>query len=290
MTVLDPDLLKSFLAIADTGGYGPAASRVHKTQSTLSAQMKRLEQLLGVALFEKVGRRNVLTPEGHRLMQYARSIVHLNDEVVSAFKPRKANSSIKIGMSDDYAQAFLLPALARFSRRYPGVEVEVLTSDSRTLRDSDNPHGFDAIIASCKSGIGDLEVLRTDRLHWIGSRSRPPHDSQTIPLALWADGCAWRQMGLAALAKASRSYRIVHTTSNAPLLRSVVEEGLAITLGPEWYLSSGLTILPEMDRLCPLGEDSVGIKLLTSHASDSLPTFLDYLRTFFSSAPGQVTQ
>ncbi|MBU1335956.1 MAG: LysR family transcriptional regulator [Alphaproteobacteria bacterium] len=286
MTVLDPDFLRSFLAIADTGSYGTAATRVHKTQSTVSAQMKRLEELLDVALFERVGRRNLLTPEGNRLLHYARSIVRLNDETFGAFRPKQSRETIKLGMSDDYAQAFLLPALARFSQRYPQVEVEVLTTDSRSLRQEDETGGFDAIVASCSSGLGELEVLRTDRLHWIGRVGTSLHAEETIPLALWADGCAWREVGLAALAGSERAYRVMHTTSNAPLLRAVVAEGMAVTVGPDWYLAPGLTVLAEMDRCCPLGEDSVGMRVLNPVISESLSIFLDYLRICFRS-PGE---
>jgi DNA-binding transcriptional LysR family regulator len=283
MTVLDPDFLKSFLAIAETGNYSSAAVRVHKTQSTVSAQMKRLEELLEVPLFEKVGRRNLLTPEGVRLLQYAKSIVRLNEETVGAFRPRQTQGSIRVAMSDDYAQAFLVPALTRFSHRYPQVEVEILTSDARSLLQRPDSGDFDAIVASCNAGISDIEVLRTDRLHWIGANGTTLHAGETIPLALWADGCAWRQMCLTALARADRNYRILHTTSNAPLLRSVVGQGLAVTLGPDWYLTPGLSVLTDMDRLCPLGDDSVGIKVLNPSPAEPLVIFLDYLRSVFSS-------
>ena len=101
MIAIDPDFLRSFLAISDTGSYGAAAKRVNKTQSTVSAQMKRLEETLGVALFEKAGRRNLLSPEGLRLLQYAKSIVRLNEETVNPFRQVEATGAIKIGLSDD---------------------------------------------------------------------------------------------------------------------------------------------------------------------------------------------
>ena len=102
-----------------------------------------------------------------------------------------------------------------------------------------------------------------------------------LPLALWAEGCAWRSMALTALVRADRTYRIVHTTSNAPLLRAVVREGLAITVGPKWYLASGLALLDELNRTSPLGEDGVGLKVLAEQMSEPLAVFLDYLRSCF---------
>ena len=281
MLTLDADFLRSFLAISETGSYGAAAHRVNKTQSTVSAQMKRLEEMLGVSLFSKSGRRNLLTPEGLRLLEYAKSIVRLNEETVNAFLTPRPGGTVKLGICDDYAQAFLLPALSRFARRFPQVEVEILTTDSRSLRNRPDIDSFDAIIVSTKSGIEGVELLRMDQLYWIGSEAHDVQFQPRLPLALWSDGCAWRDMALAALAGAGRDYRIMHTTSNAPLLRAVVQNGLAVTIGPKWYLAPGLVELPELNRTCPLGEDGLGVKVLNPDLSEPLATFIDYVRTYF---------
>ena len=281
MIAIDPDFLRSFLAISDTGSYGAAAKRVNKTQSTVSAQMKRLEDALGVVLFEKAGRRNLLSPEGLRLLQYAKSIVRLNEETVNAFRQQEAVDAIKIGMCDDYAQAFLMPVLTRFARRYPQVEVEVFTTDTRSLRERSDLDSFHAIIASGNAGLDGLETLRRDRLYWIGAEDQTVHLEARMPLALWSEGCTWRGMGLAALAQADRPYRIGHTTSNASLLRAVVREGMAVTMGPKWYLAPGLTLLDDMNRTLPLGEDTVGLKVIAGEISEPLAVFLDYLRAGF---------
>lgn len=281
MIAIDPDLLRSFLAIVDAGSYGAAAKRVNKTQSTVSAQIRRLEDTLGIVLFDKVGRRNLLSPDGWRLLQYAKSIVRLNEETVNAFRKGDSTGAIKIGMCDDYAQAFLMPMLTRFARRYPQVEVEVFTADTRSLRERTDLDSFHVIIASGNAGVDGLETLRRDRLYWIGSEEHPVHLEPRVPLALWSEGCAWRGMGLAALAQADRPYRIVHTTSNASLLRAVVREGMAVTVGPKWYLAPGLTLLEDMNRTLPLGEDTVGLKVLADTTSEPLAVFLDYLRAGF---------
>lgn len=281
MLSLDPDYLRSFLAISETGSYGAAAARVHKTQSTISAQMKRLEDALGVTLFEKCGRRNAITPEGQRLLEYAKSIVRLNAETMNAFKAPKLKGAIKIGMSDDYAQAFLPPVLVKFAQDFPHIEVEIVTDDSTGLKKRSDLDSFDAAVVSCNSGFSDLETIRTDRLHWIGAEAHDVHHQPRLPIALWSDGCAWRAKTLAALAKADRPFRIVHTTSNAPLLRAVVKSGLAVTIGPKWYLAPGLRILGEMDRAYPLGEDALAIKIFNSDAQEPLEKFLDYIRTHF---------
>lgn len=288
MIALDPDFLRSFLAISDTGSYGAAALRVNKTQSTVSAQIKRLEEMLGVSLFEKAGRRNLLTAEGLRLREYAKSIVRLNEETVNAFRQTPPSGTIRIAMCDDYAQAFLVPALTRFTGQFPDVEVEVLTADTRSLRERPDFDSFDLVVVSSNSGMEGIEVLRTDKLHWIGGKDHMAHLEHRLPLALWSEGCTWRGMGLAALARSDRPYRIVHTTSNAPLLRAVVSQGLAVTIGPKWYLAPGLTVLDDLDRVCPLGDDGLGLKVLSNPASPPLAAFVDHLRVCFSRDPRPV--
>lgn len=281
MFSLDPDFLRSFLAICETGSYGAAAARVNKTQSTLSAQMKKLEETLGTNLFEKTGRRNTLSPAGSRLLAYAGPIVRLNDETINAFRPPAVSGAIKIGTSDDYAQSFLPPVLANFAATCPAVEVEVVTSDTRTLLARDDTETFDALLISTTYGDDGFEILRKDQLHWIGSDRHARHKAERIPLALWSDGCSWRAKALAALAQGGREWRMAYTTSNAPLLLATVRDGLGITIGPRWYLTPGLRIIEQMDAQCPLEKDGIGIRTRPGEKSPSLEAFLKEVRLHF---------
>ena len=282
MLSLDPDYLRSFLAIHEAGSYGAAAAEVNKTQSTVSAQMKRLEDMLGAALFEKQGRRNVLTPAGRRLLDYARPIVRLNDETVLAFRPPEISGTIRIGTCDDYAQAFLPPILMQFARTHSAVQVEVVTGTVGELDRRDREDPFDAqLISSCDPASPDVEPLRTDRLHWLGSERHCRHLDAVLPLALWADGCSWRAQALAVLAMAGREWRMAYTTSNAPLLVSTVRDGLGITAAPRWYLTPGISVLEDMDARYPLGEATIYIKTQKGSRSPALAAFLDYLKAHF---------
>src|SRR5580765_4524993 len=103
---LDVDLLKTFLAIADTGSFTRAAEEVHKTQSAVSMQMKRLEEVLSRPLFGRDGRAIRFTPDGERLIEYARRMVTLNDEAVSAFTQPELSGTVRFGTPDDYADRF----------------------------------------------------------------------------------------------------------------------------------------------------------------------------------------
>lgn len=281
MQSLDPDFLRSFLAICETGSYGAAAERVHKTQSTVSAQMKRLEEILGVSLFEKAGRRNTLSPAGLRLLEYARPLLRLNDETLSAFRPPAVSGTVRIGISDDYAQAFLPPVLSHFTRTHPAVDLEIVTGDSGNLVERAEDAAYDAVLISSYAQMEDIEILRTDPLHWIGSETVSPLQDACLPLALWSEGCSWRAKALAALAAAGRDWRLAYTTSNAPLLLSTVRDGIGVTVGPCWYLVPGVRVIEELDAQCPLGAGDIGIKITGDPDSAPLKAFLDLVRVQF---------
>lgn len=284
MLSLEPDFLRTFLAISETGGFASAAERVNKTQSTVSAQVRRLEEILDARLFEKQGRRNVLTTEGRKLMEYARSMVRLNDETIRAFRPPEVAGTIKIGTTDDYAQAFLPETLATFSRTYPGVDVEIVTGTSHVLEPRLRHEGFDAVILLGEEGDPDAEVLRTDQLHWVGAKGGCAHLDDPVPLALWAEGCAWRNMALAQLAARGRQWRLAYTTSNTPLLKATVRSQLGITVAPSWFVTEGLEVLEDLDRKYPLGKAQIGIKLRGGERSPALEAFLKHLRDHITPA------
>ena len=107
MHLLDIDQLRTFVAIADTGSFTRAAEIVHKTQSAVSMQMKRLEERVGKAIFERDGRLSKLTDEGERLLDYARRIVRLNAECMASFNEHELTGRVRLGLPDDYADRYL---------------------------------------------------------------------------------------------------------------------------------------------------------------------------------------
>lgn len=278
MFSLDPDFLRSFLAISETGSFGGAAEKVNKTQSTVSAQMKRLEDIVGVPLFEKEGRRNVLTAEGLKLLEYAASMVRLNDEALRAFRPPEMSGLIRLGAIDEYAQAFLPTTLKSFAAAHPNVHVEVETASTGHLRDLLAQGDLDVAIMSFRPGDTDVESLRSDRLHWIGSDTNGPQFTDPLPLCAWSTGCAWREMAIAALTRDGRTWRLALTTSNAALIALTVRDGLGLAVAPSWFITPGLRILDEMDACYPLGVAEIGIKRAPGAGSPATEVFIAHTK------------
>src|ERR1700746_3899224 len=131
-TLIDVDQLRTFIAIAETGSFTKAAEVVHKTQSAVSMQMKRLEERLARPIFARDGRASKLTEDGERLLDYARRIVKLNVETIAAFSD-ELTGRVRLGVPDDYADRYLPEIMARFSRAYPGVELTVICEPSSAL-------------------------------------------------------------------------------------------------------------------------------------------------------------
>ncbi|WP_421950652.1 LysR substrate-binding domain-containing protein [Pelagibacterium sp.] len=283
MFSLDPDFLRTFLAISETGSFGAAGEKVNKTQSTVSAQMKRLEEIVGVPLFEREGRRNVLTLDGLKLLEYAASMVRLNDEALRAFQPVEMSGNLRLGAIDEYAQAFMPGTLRTFGAAHPAVQVEVITGSTAQLRDMLAEGELDAAIISCRAGDSEMEMLRADRLHWIGGEGTSAHFADPLPFCAWSVGCSWREMASAALARDGRDWRLAVATSNAALIGLTVRDGLGVAVAPSWFVSPGLRILEEMDARYPLGIAEIGIKRSTSAANPMLDAFIAHVKSELSS-------
>ena len=130
---LDLDQLQTFVAIADAGSFTRAADEVHRTQSAVSMQMRRLEERIGKPLFQKDGRTNRLTEEGERLLSYARRMLRLNRETLAAFDDTSLEGQVRIGTPDDYADRFLPEIMGRFARSNPRVELSVICEPTANL-------------------------------------------------------------------------------------------------------------------------------------------------------------
>ena len=172
--MLDTDQLRSFLAIVDSGSFTKAAERVHKTQSAVSMHIRRLEEQLGCALFVKQGRGARLTDEGERLIEFARRIVQVEAGAMAALSRKGLRGAVRLGIPDDYAEAFLADILSRFNRRHPLVEVSVVCEASTELAPQVAAGALDLALITGVSSRGSIGPRVAARgAAWCGS---PPSD------------------------------------------------------------------------------------------------------------------
>jgi DNA-binding transcriptional LysR family regulator len=241
-TLLDPDQLRTLVAIADSGSFTRAADEVHKTQSAVSMQMKRLEETLGRPLFERDGRLSRLTPDGQRLVEFGRRLIRLNEEAVASFRAPGLSGHVRLGTPDDYV-ANLPELLARFARKHPRVEVTVLCEPTSELLPRIERGEVDLSIITYVAQAPRARVFRRERLLWVGSDRHCVHEEPVVPLALGRPDCNWRNAALLALDEVGRPHRLVFTSWNASVVGQAVLEGLAVSVLPESAIRAGMRVL-----------------------------------------------
>jgi DNA-binding transcriptional LysR family regulator len=257
--LLDIDQLRTFVAIADTGSFTRAAEIVHKTQSAVSMQMKRLEERVGRAIFERDGRQSKLTEEGERLLDYARRIVRLNAECIASFNDQELTGRVRLGLPDDYADRYLPEILARFARSNPRAEVTVMCEPTPHLMDRVQNGDLDLAIITHVDRRGPSEIVRAEQLLWVTSARHAVHEEALIPLALGRPTCDWRQSATEALERADRPFRILYVSWHSTAVGAAVVAGLAVSVLPESAVRSGMRILGPSDGFPALPSCKIGL-------------------------------
>lgn len=257
--ILDLDQLKTFVAICEAGSFTRAAEVVHKTQSAVSMQIRRLEERVGKPLFARDGRSSKLTDDGERLLAYARRMMRLNDEALSAFGEHELTGRVRLGTPDDYADRFLPEILARFSRSNPRVEVTVVCEPSPQLVELMHQHELDVAIITYVREKGPAEVVRREPLLWVTSQRHAVHEEPIVPLALGRPNCNWRRAAMEALDSVRRPHRILYASWNSTAVGAAVMAGLAVSVLPESALRPGMRVLGEADGFPRLPFCEIGV-------------------------------
>ena len=256
---LDLDQLQTFVAIADTGSFTRAADEVHRTQSAVSMQMRRLEERIGKPLFVKDGRTNRLTEEGDRLLAYARRMMRLNRETLAAFDDTSLEGQIRIGTPDDYADRFLPEIMGRFARSNPRVELSVICEPTANLAELIRRGQLDiALVTECDD-VRPVEIVRREPLLWVTSATHAVHEEAVLPLAVGRPNCAWRRAATEQLVAQNREYRILFTSWSAQVVIAAVLGGLAVSVLPECALRPGMRVLGEAEGFGALSDVQIGI-------------------------------
>jgi DNA-binding transcriptional LysR family regulator len=259
MHLLDIDQLRTFVAIADTGSFTRAADVVHKTQSAVSMQMKRLEERVGRAIFERDGRLSKLTDEGERLLDYARRIVRLNTECMASFNDNELVGRVRLGLPDDYADRYLPEILARFSRSNPKAEVTVMCEPTHNLIERVQHGDIDLAIITHVDRRGPSEIVRIEQLLWVTSARHSVHEETPIPLALGRPNCDWRHSATEALESADRPFRILYVAWHSTAVGAAILAGLAVSVLPESAVRPGMRILGPSDGFPALPSCKIGL-------------------------------
>ncbi|MEI9992508.1 MAG: LysR substrate-binding domain-containing protein [Rhizomicrobium sp.] len=251
VTNLPTELLRSFAAIVDTGSMAKATERVFVTQSALSLQIKRLEELLQRPLFLREGARKlVLTPAGTELLAYARQMLDINDQAVVSLRGEAVHGPVRVGMVQDFAEVLLSGVLRQFTLLHPEAQLEVRAAGTAELQEHLREGRLD--VALCVSPIEEREVIRRAQTLWIGDAALA--EREVLPLAVLTEPCAFRNIALKALEKADIAYRVVVQTPHLTGLRAAVAGGLGVTCRTPLFIGGAGLGAIESNRLPYLPE------------------------------------
>ncbi|HEY8289744.1 MAG TPA: LysR substrate-binding domain-containing protein, partial [Acetobacteraceae bacterium] len=257
--LLDPELLRAFTLIAEGHSFTQAAAHVGRTQSAVSMQVKRLEELLGQKVLSRgKGGTIELTPHGRYLLGRARQILALNEEVLATFRTPQITGTVRLGTPDDYALSHLPGILRRFAESHPAVQVDVLCASSDHLVHKLKAHELDLTLVSEGNEPRNWPSMPLWRgpLTWVTSTRYAPHRQDPLPLALAHDECSWRAAAVGALEKAGRRYRVAYVSGTQAGTHAAVLAGLAVTVCAITVLPDGLRQMrPDegLPRLPPFG-------------------------------------
>ncbi len=225
---LDMTALRSFVAVAQTGGVTRAASGLNLTQSAVSMQMKRLEESLGLSLFDRSGRGIALTAEGDQLLSYARRILALNDEVVGRMTAQEYEGEITLGVPHDIVYPFIPQVMRRFAADFPRMRVNLLSSWTTSLRDT-FVRGECAMILTTEEDVeAGGETLAERQLVWIGAPGGQVWRSRPLRLA-FERHCVFRTAALRSLDQASLSWEMAVESDSGRTIEATVSADMAIS-------------------------------------------------------------
>ncbi|WP_338528498.1 LysR substrate-binding domain-containing protein [Nitratireductor thuwali] len=282
MPLLELDVLRTFVAIAETGSFTAAANAVFRTPSAVSMQIKKLEELLGRSVFLRDARSVSLTADGEMLLGYARRLLALNREAVSKFVMPDISGIVRLGSPDDYGERVLPSVLKRFAETHPAIAVDVTIDQSANLRKRMAARQLDITLLTCSdcADTSDVEVLMTEPIVWAGTKGGCAHLREPLPVSLWEDGCAWRAAAVKALNEQGRDYRIAYMSAHTAGQRAAILAGLAVAPLPKTFLGGDLVELTEKDGMPKMGNYRLGM-IVGPDASAPVRAAADHIRATF---------
>src|SRR5262245_41944889 len=238
-TNLDIDLLRSFAAVADTGSFTIAAEVVARTQSAVSVQIKRLEEIVGLSVVEPTSRSLALTHACETLLDYARRILELNDESFRRIAEPPVAGEIRLGVTEYFVPNELPAILARFAAAYSGVHLEVRMGLSRDLREELIRKELDAVIIRLGPREHEQAIWSEPQV-WVAWKGFEPARGAVLPLALLPAPCVLRQHALESVKRLKRPWKIAFTGSSIVSVQAAVCAGLGVSILPRSSLLPGM--------------------------------------------------
>lgn len=282
---LESELLRTFLVIAETGNVTRAADALGRTQSAISMQVKRLEEIVRAPLFERGPRGVALSPDGERLVPYAQRIVGLIDETTSAMRARPLDGPVRVGIPEEYTQTVLPRALAAFAECHPATEVTVQCGHSIQLMSALESDELDIVVVFDWRGSLSGEVLCIDPTVWVTSRAHDIHLVRPVPIAVYRNSSWYRDFAITSLRQHAIPYREAFGCDTCGGLKTAVSAGLAIAPLARGNIPASCRELTREDGFPPVDSSRVVLKRNPRRSSPAVDGMAKVVRTAFQPVP-----
>ena len=262
MINIPTELLRTLVAVVELRSFTKAAHALGVTQPAVSAQVKRLQLLLDCELFDKSAPGVSLTPSGELLINYARRMLAINDQIVEMTVPRLGSQPLRLGVPGEFTGPSLPPILARFRTRYPEIRFNVRSTHfeamSRDLRQGE----LDLMIGLSESGIVlDARHQWMEPMVWVREPNFDLDPDAPVPLVSYGEDCAFHRAGIAALNAARRPFEVVFVGPSEASILAAMKGGLGVSvMARSGARAAGIDIW-ENPPLPPVGDLYCGIYL-----------------------------
>jgi DNA-binding transcriptional LysR family regulator len=278
--MLDLELLRSFVSVVDASFPTRAGERVHRTQSTVSQQIRRLEQDVRQPLLNRNGKEVTPTEAGERLLSYARRLLALAEEARDVVSRPGNEGAVRLGVPEDFAAYRLAKLLAAFSRSHPGLRLDVRADQSTYLKRDLERGELD--LALFKRAAGDKGGIAVwpERVHWVTSKTHPVDPkTASVPLIGFPTGCIYRTRAIHALESAGRSWHMAYTSSNLSGIQAAVAAGMGLSILSEIAIQADHRVLTGKDGFSPIERTEVAL-VASPDASPATLRLADRLAEF----------
>jgi DNA-binding transcriptional LysR family regulator len=254
------DLLRAFVTVIDLKGYTRAGEQLGRAQPTISLQIKRLQELIGVSLFDRDGGAGHLTEAGEICASYARRILAQHDEMLQRLNSKGGGGRLKIGIPNDYADQYLPAFLQRADAQ--DTRFDVMSDVSVNLLRDFREGLLDIVLAMTPDALGEgaLTTWR-ERLTWVGATGQDLPGDGPLRLVAYPEGCLYRRTMLSMLQRQGRGFDIVYTTSSLTSIEAALRAGFGVTTLARRLVPQGLEALEPSDTLPALPDVTTGVYL-----------------------------
>lgn len=282
---IDPRLLNTFILLVETGSVSETARRVSRSQPAVTLQLQRLEELAGARLYNTVGRKPVLTPEGELLLGYSRTIVGLHNEVLTRLRAPRIGGRVILGIPDLYAAYVLPPLLSAFTMAHPNVDVEIRCSLSNRLMTAIGRDEIDVALVTGMPAFRKGLVVAQEALVWVAGETGPSLHRNPLPLAMLPPGNIFRDHALAALDQVGRSWRLLCVSESLSGIQAAVLGGTAVSVVGISSVIAGMRVLGRSESFPPLPKVDITLYRAAGRDNPAADALVDLITRHFRQAP-----